>query len=36
MRHDVKHHFISFVHGLRDDPCQVPDTLIYILVDNSL
>ena len=36
MRHDVKHHFIRFVHGLRADPCQVADTLIYIFVDNSL
>ena len=35
MCHDVKHHFIRFVHGLRADPCQVADTLIYIFVDNS-
>lgn len=35
VRHDIKHHLIRFVHGLRADSCQVTNALIDIFVNNA-
>ena len=36
MRHNIKHHLIRFIHGLRTYSGQITDTLIHILINNAL